>query len=63
MNKLIKNYKCYGKRIIKKVYAGGSPNKYILGILSEGFGNKLYMLTFYIYMYFKIKECQQIDSV
>ena len=36
---------------------------YILGFVSDGLGNKLYMLTYYIYLYFKIKKFQKIDKI
>jgi hypothetical protein len=36
---------------------------YILGFLSDGFGNKLYMLTYYIHIFFKIKKYKKIEKI
>lgn len=36
---------------------------YILGFLSDGFGNKLYMLTYYIHIFFKIKKYKKIEKL
>jgi hypothetical protein len=38
-----------------------NTNKYILGFISDGFGNKMYMLTHYIHIFFEIKKYQKID--
>jgi len=36
---------------------------YILGFLSDGFGNKLYMLTYYIHIFFKIKKYKKLEKL
>jgi hypothetical protein len=36
---------------------------YILGFISEGFGNKLYMLTYYIHLFFKIKKYHKLEKL
>jgi hypothetical protein len=53
-------FKIYGSRILSQIF---STDKYILGIISDGFGNKLYMITLYIYLYFKINMYQKLDKI
>lgn len=53
-------YKIYGSRILSGIF---STDKYILGFVSDGFGNKMYMITQYIYLYFKINMYQKLDKI
>ena len=36
---------------------------FILGYLSCGFGNKIYMITYYIHIFFKIRKYQKLDKL
>lgn len=38
-----------------------NTNKYILGFISDGFGNKMFMITHYIHIFMKIRQYQDID--
>ena len=53
-------FKIYGSRFLS---GNLSTDKYILGFVSDGFGNKMYMITQYIYLYFKINMYQKLDKI
>ena len=36
---------------------------YILGFIAEGFGNKMFMLTYYIHIFFKIKKYHKLEKL